>query len=93
MLSKTKEEIKMEKNNKKDVQNSRRAKLDANTALDSFKKLRRNGVLTRQQFRTITFDKGLQSSTKGSPLITTYELVKQGKKKVLEVKTQQWTRI
>lgn len=78
---------------KKEVQNVRRAQMDKNTALDNFKKLRKNGVLTRQQFRTLTFDKGLQGSTKGSPLITTYELVKQGKKKVLEVKTQQWTRI
>lgn len=78
--------------NKKEVQNSRRAQMDKATALESFKKLRAAGVLTRQQFRTITFDKGLQGSTKGSPLIKTYEVVKQGKKKVLEVKTQQWTR-
>ncbi len=91
MLSKQ-EEIKMEKN-KKEAQNTRRAQMDKNTALESFKKLRQQGILTRQQFRTITFDKGLQGSTKGSPLITTYEVVKQGKKKVLEVKTQQWTRI
>ncbi|AZU98093.1 hypothetical protein SEPL_276 [Salmonella phage SE_PL] len=82
----------MEKN-KKEAQNTRRAQMDKNTALESFKKLRQQGILTRQQFRTITFDKGLQGSTKGSPLITTYEVVKQGKKKVLEVKTQQWTRI
>lgn len=91
MLSKQ-EEIKMEKN-KKEAQNTRRAQIDKNIALESFKKLRQQGILTRQQFRTITFDKGLQGSTKGSPLITTYEVVKQGKKKVLEVKTQQWTRI
>lgn len=79
--------------NKKEVQNSRRAQMDKVSALESFKKLRAAGVLTRQQFRTITFDKGLQGSTKGSPMITTYEVVKQGKKKVVEVKNQQWTRI
>lgn len=78
--------------NKKAVQNTRRAQMDKNAALESFKRLRRDGILTRQQFRTLTFDKGLQGSTKGSPLITTYEVVKQGKKKVVEVKTQQWTR-
>lgn len=78
--------------NKKEVQNTRRAQMDKASALESFKKLRAAGVLTRQQFRTITFDKGLQGSTKGSPLITTYEVVKHGKKKVVEVKTQQWTR-
>lgn len=78
--------------NKKEVQNTRRAQMDKASALESFKKLRAAGVLTRQQFRTITFDKGLQGSTKGSPLITTYEVVKQGKKNVVEVKTQQWTR-
>lgn len=81
----------MEQN--KEVKQSRRQKIEAFEALEGFKKLRRDGIITRQQFRLITFDKGLQSSTKGSPLITTYEVVKQGKKKVLEVKTQQWTRI
>ena len=79
--------------NKKEVQNTRRAKQDATSALEGFKRLRRDGVLTRQQFRRITFDKKLQGSTKGSPMITTYEIEKQGKKKVLVVKNQQWTRI
>lgn len=77
---------------KKEVQNTRRAQMDKNTALENLKKLRRDGIIDRQLFRTLTFDKGLQGSTKGSPLITTYEIVKQGKKKVLEVKTKQWTR-
>lgn len=78
--------------NKKEVQSNRRTQMDKASALEGLKRLRRDGVLTRQQFRTLTFDKGLQGSTKGSPIITTYEVVKQGKKKVLEVKTQQWTR-
>lgn len=82
----------MEQTNKKEVQNTRRAQMDKTSALEGFKRLRRDGVLTRQQFRTLTFDKGLQGSTKGSPMITTYNVVKKGNKKVLEVKTQQWTR-
>lgn len=87
----------MEQNNKTtakaDKKNSQRAKSDRQEALASFQRLRRDGVLTRQQFRRIMFDKGLQSGVKGSPMITTYEIEKQGKKKVLVTKTQQWTRI
>lgn len=79
--------------NKKEVQNTRRAQMDKVDALANLKKLRRDGVLTRQQFRLLVSDKGLQTGVKGSPMITTYEVVKQGKKKVVEVKTQQWTRI
>lgn len=72
---------------------TQRAKQDRADALESLKRLRRNGVLTRQQFRLLVSDKGLQTGVKGSPMITTYEVVKKGKKKVVEVKNQQWTRI
>lgn len=71
---------------------SQRTKQDRADALTSLKRLRRNGVLTRQQFRLLVADKGLQTGVKGVPLITTYEIEKQGKKKVLVQKTQQWTR-
>lgn len=72
---------------------TQRAKQDRADALANLKRLRRDGVLTRQQFRLLVSDKGLQTGVKGSPMITTYEVVKQGKKKVVEVKNQQWTRI
>lgn len=80
-------------NAKTQTKNTQREKNDKAQQLADLKKLRRNGVLTRQQFRRAVFDKGLQSGVKGSPMITTYEVVKVGKKKTLEVKTQQWTRI
>ena len=83
----------MEQTNKTNQKDNQRAKNDRATALADFQRLRRDGVLTRQQFRRIMFDKGLQSGVKGSPMITTYEIEKQGKKKVLVTKTQQWTRI
>ena len=79
----------MEQKQKAETQ---RAKQDRADALAGLQRLRRDGVLTRQQFRLLVSDKGLQTGVKGVPLITTYEVVKQGKKKVLEVKTQQWTR-
>lgn len=72
---------------------SQRTKQDRTDALASLLRLRRNGVLTRQQFRRAVWDKGLQTGVKGVPMITTYEVVKQDKKKVLAVKNQQWTRI
>lgn len=75
------------------TKNTQREKNDKVQQLVELKKLRSNGVLTRQQFRRAVFDKGLQSGVKGSPMITTYEVEKQGKKKVLVVKNQQWTRI
>lgn len=71
---------------------SLRAKQDRVDALTGLQRLRRDGVLTRQQYRLLVADKGLDTGVKGVPMITTYEVVKQGKAKSLEIKTQQWSR-
>lgn len=78
---------------KKEQISTRKSQQERNELLASYKELRRRGILTRQEFRLMTFDKGLQGSTKGSPMITTYDIVKTGGKKELVVKTKQWTRI
>ena len=66
----------MSKEVKDEVQSSRQEKMSKAEQLAGLKQLRRAGVLTRQQFRLLTWDKQLQGSTKGVPEITTYELVK-----------------
>ncbi|AQW88642.1 hypothetical protein pEaSNUABM50_00115 [Erwinia phage pEa_SNUABM_50] len=83
----------MAKQNDKDVKSTRKELMYKNEQLENLLELRRKGILTRQQFRLLTFDKGLQGSTKGSPLIEVFELEKQGKgKPVLVQKVRQWTR-
>lgn len=77
---------------KKAQNDNRKSQQDRNDLLASYKELRRRGILSRQEFRLMTFDKGLQGSTKGSPMVTKYDIVKNGKKKELVVKNQQWTR-
>ncbi len=84
----------MTKEVKDEVQNTRQEKMSKAEQLAGLKKLRRAGVLTRQQFRLLTWDKQLQGSTKGVPQHTVYELTKdevQGK--VVTGSTKQWTRI
>lgn len=66
----------MSKEVKDEVQSSRQEKMSKAEQLAGLKQLRRAGILTRQQFRLLTWDKQLQGSTKGVPEITTYELVK-----------------
>lgn len=62
----------MAKEVKDEVQELRKDKLSKAEQLAELKELRRNGVLSRQLFRLLTWDKGLQGSTKGAPEITTY---------------------
>lgn len=69
---------------------TQRAKQDRIDALSNLKRLRRDGVLTRQQYRLLVADKGLDTGVKGSPLYTAYETVKGQKGAVPVVK--QWTR-
>lgn len=85
----------MAKNDKdNDVKSVRKDRLNKNEQLAALIDLRRRGVITRAQFRLQTFDKGLQGSTKGSPMYNAFELEKQGKgKPVLVQKHKQWTRI
>ena len=44
-------------------------------SLNDLKELRRRGVLTRQMFRLICWEKGLSHAIKGVPEITSYEFV------------------
>lgn len=84
----------MSKEVKDEVQSTRQEKQTKAEQLAGLKELRRNGVLTRQQFRLLTWDKQLQGSTKGVPQHTSYELTKdevQGK--VVTGTVKQWTRI
>lgn len=84
----------MAKEIKDEVQVLRKDKQTKAEQLAGLKRLRRDGVITRQQFRLWTFEKGLQGSTKGSPMITHYELSKDDAQgKVVSGKIQQWTRI
>ncbi|EBS4516720.1 hypothetical protein DQT32_04830 [Salmonella enterica subsp. enterica serovar Braenderup] len=80
--------------NDKEVKSTRKDRMFKNEQLEALLDLRKRGILTRQQFRLQTFDKGLQGSTKGSPMYNAFELEKQGKgKPVLVEKLKQWTRI
>lgn len=81
-------------NNKSNQQTERKEKVSKGEQLASLKNLRRRGILTRQQFRLMTFERSLQGSTKGSPMITEYTEVKDkvDGRKVL-VTQKQWTRI
>jgi hypothetical protein len=84
----------MAKQEKDQIQSSRKERANKQDQLASLKKLRQMGVLTRQQFRLQTFDKGLQGSTKGSPLLTVFETVKtKDDRKVVVPKTRQWVHI
>ena len=78
---------------KKQQAQSQRAKQDRADALASLQRLRRDGVLTRQQFRLLVWEKGLQTGVKGVPEFTSYEIVKEGKKKVPVTATKAWARI
>lgn len=79
--------------NKKEARNSRRVAMDKLSALTELKKLRRDGILTRQQFRREVWDKGLQTGVKGVPEITAFEVVKVDGKKALTVQVRPWGRI
>ncbi|SOK58387.1 hypothetical protein [Yersinia phage fHe-Yen9-04] len=85
----------MAKQDDKALKSTRKDRLYKNEQLDALLDLRRKGVLTRQQFRLQTFDKGLQGSTKGSPMYNAFELekVNGSKKAILVEKTKQWVRI
>lgn len=86
----------MAKTTTADAKNARKSKLIQGEQLDALKDLRKRGVLTRQQFRTLCFDKGLQQNeNRGpwSPEYVSHELVKHrdGTKEIVsEVKL--WTR-
>jgi len=84
----------MSKEVKDEVQTSRQEKMSKAEQLAGLKKLRRAGILTRQQFRLLTWDKQLQGSTKGVPLCTHYEIVKdETHGKVVKSTVKQWSRI
>lgn len=84
----------MAKKDKEVVKSARKERMVKSEQLEALLDLRKRGILTRQQFRLQTFDKGLQSGTKGSPMYTSFELEKQGKGKAVPVqKMKQWTRI
>lgn len=85
----------MAKQDDKAVKNTRRDQMNKSEQLQGLLELRRKGILTRQQFRLQTFEKGLQGSTKGSPMYNAFELEKVpgSKKPVLVEKTKQWTTV
>ncbi|WNA15818.1 hypothetical protein XaC1_175 [Xanthomonas phage XaC1] len=84
----------MAKEVKDEVQSLRKDKLSKAEQLSELKELRRKGVLSRQLFRLLTWDKGLQGSTKGSPEITTYSFDKDNEVgKVVVSKVGLWKRI
>lgn len=84
----------MSKEVKDEVQSTRQEKMSKAEHLANLKELRRKGILTRQQFRLLTWDKQLQGSTKGVPLFTEFELTKDSAEgKVVTGTLKQWTRI
>lgn len=87
----------MTKTKNEKVESTRKSIQNKADQLQGLKDLRDRGILTRQQFRTLCFDKGLQQNPNRepySPLYTKYEMLtnKRTGEKTVQVSVQQWTR-
>ena len=87
----------MAKKQNEEVQSTRKNKLQQAEQFEMYKKLRKQGVLTRQEFHILCFDKGLnqnQNKHPWSPVYTAYDIEKNAKtgKKTLNVSVKQWSK-
>lgn len=62
----------MSKDKVSEVTKARKAQVYQNEALAGLKALRKKGILTREQFRRLSYQAGLPNGLKGSPMVTNY---------------------